>query len=202
MADNTKWFETAMAWVGGAAKSVGQEVGSEMVAEYFFGGRGKGTPLREQFTKLWGEGKREEAKKLLEASPSGWGWADEEILEDDICAIMEVDILDQRYWHIMPEFLNTLEDYQKENFRHSHTMQGDVHARRRKLIKMAMLPDHAARKAILDAVQITKPSLNQTLQKKFWEYDAELGVKVQQSQDRVAARRRKMNRPWWKRLFR
>lgn len=200
MADEKSWFDTAKEWIWGATKSVGGEVGSEMVAEYFFGGRGKGTPLRDQFTKLIEGGEDEKALSLLKASPYGFGAADEEIFGYDMLVVRRT--LPQEEKNVLPNFLLKLTYDQLENFRLAHTLQTNEDMRRQKLIDLVReFKTDAQRLQHLKATQVLEPTTKQNIKKTLREIDAELASPLAASRVRVANRKEKLEQKWYKRLF-
>lgn len=108
-----------------------------------------------QVTQLFREGKFDEASKMLQAQPGGFGMADEMILLTDLLALERGRLVhrnkrtNHRKVADLVSFLGNLEPNERRKFRLAHTQEKDADVRRANLVALANLPSNDERMAAI-----------------------------------------------------
>lgn len=205
MADGDSTAGMVAKWLASAGYDIGKEAIGEIIGEYFFGGgRGRGLPMKDQLAKLFGEGDNKEAAEVLRANFLGIGSSDEKILQSDMLAIMKAP-WSEKYWFVIPLWLNTLSPFEREQFRLAHVLEHDEHKRRRDLIYLAeKIKTDAERTGFIQSTGLFELSRAKKMEDAFWTWDASFAPKNDDANDEIARLKAKKNSGifsltrWWK----
>ncbi|MDP4001375.1 MAG: hypothetical protein Q8P83_04005 [bacterium] len=138
----------------------GASLGADIVSRLIFGRVADPADAAaiEKAKTLISEGKKDEAEAILMARPGGVDQEDEQILMNDLLALLRGGLVNQAQALALTQYLAGLSDQQRRLFRLAHTKEPNHTIRYGNLVELALLNNDADRASFLQGAGMFEPN--------------------------------------------